>query len=96
MTRQGAEINNGHSTYIFSGIIPLCNFQYRNRVHSITLIPFEIISQNLVEIESMTDDVQRLTTDAPPAFLVELFPFVIFPYRNFVHSITLIPFENIS
>ena len=31
-------------------IIPLCNFQYRNRVRSITLIPFEIISQNLVEI----------------------------------------------
>ena len=50
MTRRRAEINNGHSTYIFCGIIPLCNFQYRNRVHSITLIPFEIISQNLVQI----------------------------------------------
>ena len=54
MTRGHAEINNGHSTYIFCGIIPLCNFQYRNRVHSITLIPFELMSQNLVEILSMT------------------------------------------
>ena len=26
----------------------------------------------------MTDDVQRLTTVAPPAFLAEFFPFVIF------------------
>ena len=34
----------------FCGIIPLLNFRYRNRVRSITLIPFEIISQNLVEI----------------------------------------------
>ena len=50
MTRQRAEINNGHSTYIFCGVIPLCNFQYKNRVRSITLVPFEIISQNLVEI----------------------------------------------
>ena len=50
MTRRCAEIKNGYSTYIFFGIIPLCNFQYRNRVHSITLIPFEIILQNLVEI----------------------------------------------
>ena len=50
MIRRRAEINNCHSTYIFCGIIPLCNFQYRNRVRSITLILFEIISQNLVEI----------------------------------------------
>ena len=33
----------------FCGIIPLCNFQYRNGVCSITLILFEIISQNLVQ-----------------------------------------------
>ena len=50
VTRRRAEINNGHSTYFFCGIIPLCNFQYRNRVRSITLILIEIISQNLVEI----------------------------------------------
>ena len=50
MARRRAEINNGHSTLIFFGNIPLCNFQYNNRVHSITLIPFEVISQNLVEI----------------------------------------------
>ena len=29
----------------FCRIIPLCNFQYRNHVHSITLISFQIISQ---------------------------------------------------
>ena len=90
-----AEINNGHFTYIFCGIIPLCNFQYRNRVHSITLIPFEIISQNLVEISSMTVDVQRLSTVAPPAFLAELFPFVIFPIK-LCPLYNLIPFEIIS
>ena len=45
-----AEINNIYSTYIFCGVIPLWNFQYRNGVRSLTLIPFEIISQNLVEI----------------------------------------------
>ena len=50
MIRRRAEINNRHSTYIFGGIIPLCNFQYRNRVRSITLIPLEIISQNLAQI----------------------------------------------
>ena len=44
MTRRRAEIDNGHPTYIFCGIIPFCNFPYRNRVHSITLIPFKIIS----------------------------------------------------
>ena len=33
MTRRRAEIDNGHSTYIFCGITPLCNNQYRNRVH---------------------------------------------------------------
>ena len=30
--------------------MPLCNFQYRNHVHSITLISFQIISQNLLQI----------------------------------------------
>ena len=50
MTRRRAEIENGHSTYIFSGIIPVYNFQYRNRFRSITLIPLKIISQNLIEI----------------------------------------------
>ena len=42
----------------FCRIIPLCNFQYRNHVHSITLISFQIISQNLVQIKR----VQRLRT----------------------------------
>ena len=54
MTRRRAEINNGHSTYIFCGIIPLFNFPNSNRVRSITLIQLEIISQNLVEIYGMT------------------------------------------
>ena len=38
----------------FCRIIPLCNFQYRNHVHSITLISFQIILQNLLQILSMT------------------------------------------
>ena len=38
MTRRRAEINNRHSTYMFCGVIPLCNFQYRNRVRSITVL----------------------------------------------------------
>ena len=42
--RRRAEINNSCSICIFGGIIPLCNFPFRNCVHSITLIPFEIIS----------------------------------------------------
>ena len=37
----------------FCRIIPLCNFQYRNHVHSITLISFQIILQNLLQILSM-------------------------------------------
>ena len=43
MIRRHAEINNSCSTYIFCGFIPLCKFPYINCVHSITLIPFEII-----------------------------------------------------
>ena len=42
--RRRAEINNSCSTCIFGGIFPLCNFSYRNCVHSIALIPLEIIS----------------------------------------------------
>ena len=42
--RRRAEINNSCSTCIFGGIIPLCNFPYRNCVHSIALIPLDIIS----------------------------------------------------
>ena len=45
MTRRCAEIKNGYSTYIYWGIIPHCNFQYRNRVRSTTLKPLEIISR---------------------------------------------------
>ena len=79
MTRGGAEIDNGHSTYIFCGIIPLCNFQYRNRVHSITLIPFEIISQNLVEIQSMTGRHAEINNTQFLHFWRNYSPFVIFP-----------------
>ena len=34
----------------FCRIIPLCNFQYRKHVHSITLISIQITSQNLEQI----------------------------------------------
>ena len=46
----------------FCRIIPLGNFQHRNHVHSITLISFQIISQNLVQILSMTGRRARIRT----------------------------------
>ena len=96
MTRRRAEVNNGHSTYIFCGIIPLCNFQYRNRVRSITLIPFVIISQNLVEIKSMTRRRAEINNGYSTYIFCGIIPLCNFPYRNSVRSITLIPFEIIS
>ena len=96
MTRQRAEINNGHSTYILCGIISLCNFQYRNCVCSITLIQFEIISQNLVEILSMTRRHAEINNGHSAYFSCGIIPLCNFQYRNHVHSITLIPFEKIS
>ena len=38
----------------FCRIILVCNFQYRNHVHCITLMSCQIISQNVVQILSMT------------------------------------------
>ena len=96
MTRRSAEINNRHSTYIFCGIIPLCNFQYRNRVHSITLIRFEIISQNLVEIYSMTRRGAEINNRHSTYIFCGIIPLCNFQYRNRVRSITLISFEIIS
>ena len=78
MTRRRAEINYRYSTYIVCGIIPLCNFQYRNRVRSITLIPFEIISQTLEEIKSMTRRRAEINNRHSIYIFAELFPFVIF------------------
>ena len=49
-------------TVSFCRIISLWNFQYRNHVHSITLMSFQIISQNLVQYKAWLDDVQRLRT----------------------------------
>ena len=46
----------------FCRIISLWNFQYRNHVHSITLMSFQIISQNLVQYKAWLDDVKRLRT----------------------------------
>ena len=51
MTSHFAEIKSGHSTYIICWIIPHFNFRHRYRVRSITLIRFEIISRNLVQIK---------------------------------------------
>ena len=51
MTSHFAEIKSGHSTYIICWIILLFNFRHRYRVRSITLIRFEIISRNLVQIK---------------------------------------------
>ena len=78
MTRRRAEVNNIYSTYIFCEIIPLCNFQYRNRVRSITLIPFEIMSQNLVELYSMTRRGAEINNGHFTYIFAELFPFVMY------------------
>ena len=91
-----AEINNGHSTYIFCGIYLLCNFQYRNRARSITLIPFEIMSQNLVEIYSMSRRCAAINNGHSTYIFFGIIPLCKFPYRNRVRSITLIPFKIIS
>ena len=49
-----------------------------NRVRSITLQPFEILSQNLIKIIAQSDDVQRTSTVTPPTFWTELCPFETF------------------
>ena len=46
-----------------------------NHVHSITLLPFEILSRNLTKIIAQSDDVQRTSTVTPPTFWTELCPF---------------------
>ena len=82
MTRQHAEIKNGRSTYIFCGIISFCNFHYKN------CVPFEIISQNLAQMLSLT------------SHFADIFSwnilFLNFRQRNRVRSITLILFQIIS
>ena len=70
LARRRAQIKDGHSTYIFCGIILLFNFHYRNRVRSITLIPFEIISQNLVEMLSMTRRRAEVNNVTPTNFFL--------------------------
>ena len=79
----------------FCRIISLWNFQYRNHVHSITLMSFQIISQNLVQYKAWLDDVQRLRTvtsldvsavaghHAMPAALLFHFIFLFFFYYYF-------------
>ena len=61
----------------FCGIIPLCNFQYGNGVCSITLILFQIISQNLVQYKALPAILQRLKVVTPLTLFAELFPILI-------------------
>ena len=96
MTRRRAEINNGHSTYIFCGNIPLCNFQYRNCVHSITLIPFEIISRNFAQILSMTRRCAEINNGRSTYTFCGIITLCNFQYGNRVPFITLIPLEIIT
>ena len=96
MTRRHAEINNSHSKYIFCGIIPRCNFQYRNRVRFITLIPFEIISRNLVQYKAWPAFLQRLKLVTPLTLFAELFPFLISDIDIVSALKNLILFEIIS
>ena len=96
MTRRHADINNDHSTYIFYGIIPLCNFLYRNSVLCITLIPFMIISRNLVQMYSMTSHFAEIKNGHSTYSFCWIIPLFNFWHRNLVLSITLIPFKIIS
>ena len=80
----------------FCEIIPLCNFQYRNRVRSITLMPLEIISQNLVEIKGITRQRIEINNGYSTYIFCRIIPLCNFQYRNLVQSITLLPFEIIS
>ena len=75
----------------FCGIIPLCNFQYKNRVRSITLIPFEIISRNLAHIKSMTRRRAEIKTVTPSTFFCGIIPLCNFQYRFSLPSPHLIP-----
>ena len=78
MTRRHAEFKTVTPTTFFGELFRLCNFQHRNFVCSITLIPFVIMSQNLVEIQSMTRRCAEIKVVTPPTFFAELFHFVIF------------------
>ena len=83
---QGVRTGLGHGAspvsyrhnFLVCGIILLCNFPYRKFVHSITLIPFEIISQNLDQILSMTRQHREINKGHSTYIFVELFPFLIF------------------
>ena len=90
MTRRHAEIKNSLSTYIFCGIIPLCNFQYRNRARSITLIPFEIISRNLVQCKA---EIKTGHSTYIICWIISLFNF---RHKYSVRSLTLIRFDNFT
>ena len=82
--------------YEFLNLCPSVHQQLIIRVHSITLIPFEIITRNLAQIYSMTRQLQRLTKVSPPTFFCRIIPLCNFQDRNLVSSITLILFEIIS
>ena len=96
MTRRRAGIKNSRSTCIFCGIIPLCNFPNRIRVRSILLIPFEIISRKLAQIQSMTRQCAESNNKRSNYIFCGIISLCNFQYRNSVRSITLIPFEIIS
>ena len=68
-TKLGTNIMHNQTTCRVCEIIPLYNVQCRNRVRSITLIPLEIISQNLVEIESMTRRRAEIKTVTQPTLI---------------------------
>ena len=79
--RQRAEINNSCSTCIFGGIIIfLCNFPYRNCVHSIALIPLEIISRNLPQILSMTRGHAEINNSRSTYIFCGIIPLCNFQY----------------
>ena len=62
----------------FAELYSFFNFQYRNCVRSITLIPFEIMSQNLVEIQSMSRRGAKINKGHSIYIFCGIIPFDIF------------------
>ena len=91
-----AENKNHNSTYIFYGIMPVCQFQNGNLVRTITPKPFKIFSQTWFKYKALSDDMQRTRTITPFTFLYGIMSLGKYHYGNHVGSVTLKPFEIFS
>ena len=73
---------NANSTYIFIGVIPLCNFQkFLEILFALTVKTVEDVYKFWYKYKPSSDGVQRRKTISPPTFLMELCPFVILSWQ---------------